>query len=161
MKNTGHSSLGLLAVVSSLLSSCISSSDQFKNTTHPNPAEIRTQKSSALSTAYGNGVRVTICDIDGKTTFGNFKAVSEPFLVSPGKHELAVSIVSIRSSSDGFHVHDFKAGQKYLIRGKQVGAIFVLEIVNTTSGEDKIESQIRTFGQQTPSPVFIPIVVSS
>jgi hypothetical protein len=144
------------------LSSCISPADQFKNTTDPRPVELRSKSSTYLQTTFSSGTYLFINDIDGKTTAGDFRGVPEPYMLSPGKHLIGVSLSGAMSSwVGGFLVMDFKAGNKYTLRGRRIGQVFVIEVVNTTSGNEVIEKSIRTMGTYRPTPIYTPIVVPS
>lgn len=152
----------IAAVLTFYLSSCISPDQQFKNSTHPKAAELRTKRDGFLSTAYANGVWVRILELDGKTTSGDFKGVPEPYLLSPGAHLLAITIIGSWSTYvDGFVKITVKPGNKYVLRGKHVGSVFVLEIVNTTSGQEIVEESFRVIQQNRPTPMYVPVVVPS
>ncbi len=152
----------IAAVLTITLSSCISPNDQFKNTTHPKPAELRSKRDGVLATAYANGVWVKILEIDGKTTAGDFVGVPEPYLLSPGAHILAITIIGSWSTYvDGFVKISVKPENKYVLRGKHVGSVFVLEVVNTTSGQEVVEESFRVVQQNRRTSMYIPVVVSS
>ncbi len=144
------------------LSSCVSPSEQFHNAAVANPAQLRTKNNNLFSAAYGSGVIVNVLEIDGKTTAGNMVAVPQPYLLSPGSHEVAVRLGgSYYSEAAGFFKIDVRAGNSYVLRGKNLNSVFTMEVVNTTGGAEKIEQVIKIIGHANQPPMMIPIVVNS
>jgi hypothetical protein len=140
------------------LVSCVSPSEQFLNSAAPNRAELRTKSDNLLSSAYGRGVILMVLDIDGKTVMG----VRPPYLLSPGNHTLAVRASgSYYAEAQDFLSFTFKPNSKYVLRGRNLGGVMHIQLVNTTGTQEIVEDTRRILAHRAAGPIYVPIMVGN